>query len=157
MGIRLTLSEFLWHLSHKYRIKTLYRPELGINRLYFLASYIESNRPEFFFRVLWPETDWLNFINLDLNRAKCNSWIGFWYCFCKGQRVSVLFLKGSEGVRRSQNSLHFNFSQIRSEGGDHQISIFSQIQNSLHCARGGSRKLWTFPKFCDIFNYDGSP
>ena len=70
----------------------------------------------------------------------------------------MLFLQVLEGVQRFQNSLHFNFFKNEVRGGGHQISFFSQIQNSPHYPRGGgSRKLWTFPKFCDIFNFDGSP
>ena len=50
------------------------------------------------------------------------------------------------------------FSQIRSEGGGHQISFFSQIQNSPHYPRGGgSRKLWTFSTIWDIFFLECSP
>ena len=50
------------------------------------------------------------------------------------------------------------FSQIRSEGGGHRISFFSQIQNSPHYPRGGgSRKLWTFSTIWDIFFCECSP
>ena len=48
-------------------------------------------------------------LSLAIWRVGGNSWTGFWYCFCKGQRVSLLFLQRSKGVWRSQNSLHFNF------------------------------------------------
>ena len=40
------------------------------------------------------------------------------------------------------------FSQIRSEGGGHQISFFSQIQNSPHYPRGGGQENYgLFPNF----------
>ena len=41
------------------------------------------------------------------------------------------------------------FSQIRSEGGGHQISFFSQIQNSPHYPRGGGgqENYGLFPQF----------
>ena len=40
------------------------------------------------------------------------------------------------------------FSQIRSEGGGHQISFFSQIQNSPHYPRGGGHENYgLFPQF----------
>ena len=39
------------------------------------------------------------------------------------------------------------FSKIRSEGGGHQISFFSQIQNSPYYPRGGGAK-----KIMDFFH-----
>ena len=47
------------------------------------------------------------------------------------------------------NFPNFNFSQIRSSGGGHQISFFSQIQNSPHYPRGGGgqESYGFFPNF----------
>ena len=58
-------------------------------------------------------------------------------CFCKDQR-------GYEDLKIVYISI---FSQIRSEGGGRQISMFSQIQNSPHYPRGGGVK-----KIMDFFH-----
>ena len=64
-----------------------------------------------------------------MKQSHCNSQIGFWYCFCKGQRVSVLFLQVLEGLRGSQNSLHFNFfpNQVRG-GGASNLNFFQNLK-----------------------------
>ena len=67
----------------------------------------------------------------------------FWYGFSKGQR-------GCNDIKIVYISI---FSQIRSEGGGHQISFFSQIQNSPHYPRGGGGKknYGLFPQFVRFF------
>ena len=53
------------------------------------------------------------------------------------------------------------FSKIRSNhgGGGHKISIIFQIQNSLHCSRGGGGQdtYGLFPQLCGIFSFECFP
>ena len=73
--------------------------------------------------------------------SQCNSQIRFW---SDGQMVLVMFLQGSEGMRRFQISPHSNFflNQVRG-GGSSNINFFPNSKQS--------RKLWTFSTICDIF------
>ena len=52
----------------------------------------------------------------------------------------------------------FQFFPNLGLGGGHQISIFSQIQNSPHYPRGGgSIKLWTFSTISGHYELGGLP
>ena len=91
-------------------------------------------------KLLWDEVGGPDFWFSQIQMTNIWSWV-LWYMV----QILICFCNGIERVQRSQYCTHFNFFQILvGRGGGHQISIFSQIQISLHYP-GRGRGGWKFP------------
>ena len=81
--------------------------------------------------------------------------------FLQGLKGFVLSLQRSEGVRRCQNCLHFNFFHIRSEGmGGTKIKFFTNfkiVYIVLGGRGGGQDNYGLLTQFCGIFSFECFP